>query len=66
MTKQKSKIVVISSFDISYKEDLLILTLILIFNKSIVDIIIIGTDTYCATCKLKKVQIFVSIKNLEF
>ena len=49
------------------KEKLLISTLVSIFGKDVKDVAIIGTNTYCLACQLKRAQVFtISIKNLEF
>ncbi len=66
--KQKSKTIVISSFDNLDKKDLLILIFISTLDKSVINIVIIGADAYCHIAyKLKKGQIFaVFIRDLEF
>lgn len=51
--KPRSKTIIISSFDNSGNKPLLTLILRLIPNIDIVNIAIIGTDTYCVTYKLK-------------
>ena len=67
MNNQKPKTIIINSIDNLGKKDLPISTLTPTLDKSIVDIAIIGTNTYCMACKLKSAQIFiVLIKNLEF
>lgn len=68
MNKQKSKTIVISSFDNLDKKNLLILIFISTLDKSVINIVIIGADAYCYIAyKLKKDQIFaIFIKNLEF
>lgn len=67
ISKQKLKIVVISSLDNLDKEDFkLISTLISIFGTNIFDIVIIDADTHYLACKLKRAQVFaVSIRDLE-
>ena len=64
---QKLKIVTISSIDNLDKKNLPISIPTPTFDKSVVDVVIIGADTYHVACKLKGAQVFaVSIMNLEF
>lgn len=59
--------IAINFFDNLGKKNLPILSLILIFVKSIVEFAIIDENAYCMICKFKKILIFViSIKDLEF
>ena len=51
---QKPKIVAISSVDNLNKEDLSISTPISTLDKSVMDIAMIGADTYRMACKLKR------------
>lgn len=49
------------------KKDFPILTLALIFNKSIINIAMINLDAYYMPFKIKRVQVFaVSMRDLEF
>lgn len=65
--KLKSKTVLINSFGNSMIESLPIPIQVSALNTKEIDIIIIGSDTYCTASKLKKTQIFaVLIKNQEY
>ena len=61
------EIIAISFMNKMGKKDLLTSIPIPILDKSVIDIAIIGTNTYCAACKFKEAQFFAfSMKDLEF
>ena len=67
MEKQKSEKVVISSLDNSGIEGLLIPIRILILGTKKVDVAIIGANTYCTICKLRRAQVFaISLRDLKY
>ena len=66
-SNQKPKIVAISSIDNLGKKNLLILSSMPIFDKGVVDVVIIDTDAYYIVCILKNAQVFaISMRELEF
>lgn len=67
MNKLKPKVLVINSLDKSMKKDFSTSIVLLIFDKHIVNITMIGIDIYCIAYKFKRAQVFiVFIKDLEF
>ena len=67
MDKQKPEIGVISSLNNFDIKDLQILIWESTLDTKEINIAIIGVDAYCATCTLKKAQVFaISMENLEY
>ena len=67
LQKRKLKTIVISLLDNSSKKNMPILLRIPKIGTKKANVAMIGEDTYCTTCRLKRAQVFaISMKDLKY